>query len=85
MKVFILNSFVSAVLLCVNSQSNAHIQKTNHASENNAYLPDYYKFLSNINKLQLPIWLTTGNTGTNIKSDFLGTKDNQGLAFRTRN
>lgn len=45
--------------------------------------------ISNGNTITLPIgasgWLLTGNTGTDVSTNFLGTIDDQSLAFRTNN
>ena len=35
--------------------------------------------------LKSPVWLTTGNYGTNPTNNFLGTKDAEDIVFRTNN
>jgi hypothetical protein len=85
MKTLIVTGGMVILLLCLNNLCLAQLRSNNQVPENNTNPADYYKFLNDIDRLQLPIWLTTGNSGTNSKSNFLGTKDKQALAFRTMN
>ena len=72
--------------LCFTFQlSFAQLPVIERTPQNTSSLTDYYRIIDNFKKLELPVWLTTGNNGTKVKTNFLGTIDNQGLAFRTKN